>query len=149
MSTNAHSCYSQHRQNYHVYLGGSKAEGAPGTKEQSHLDRDGKGKINTEHAHRSILFDPAHRKEYSLNKNGLLRTFFAQKRTSQGDFVTRLTMDAITKKERIAKLEHEAREKEEVMLNQKSVHKNKVIDDSGLERLTQVIRMTALIHAEF
>ena len=58
-------------------------------------------------------------------------------------------MDAITKKERIAKLEHEAREKEEVMLNQKSVHKNKVIDDSGLERLTQVIRMTALIHAEF
>jgi hypothetical protein len=48
-------------------------------------------------------------------------------------------MDAITKKERIAKLESDAREKEQALLTQKSVHKDKKIDDTALERLAQVM----------
>ena len=48
-------------------------------------------------------------------------------------------MDAVTKKERIAKLESEARDKEQALLTQKSVHKDKKIDDTALERLAQVM----------
>ena len=61
-----------------------------------------------------------------------------QKRTSQGDFVTRLHQDAITRKEALKKLEEEAREKELSVLKENSLGGKNV--SKIVERLTQVRR---------
>jgi hypothetical protein len=61
-----------------------------------------------------------------------------QKRTSQGDFVTRLHQDAITRKEALKKLEEGAREKELSVLKENSLGGKNV--SKIVERLTQVRR---------